>query len=171
MATMAPKTVKDVAPDVFVKAYAAHLKNQDKFQLPTWVDLIKTAKHKELAPYDPDWMYTRAAAIARKVYCTQGLGVGQLRKVFGGAYRKGHHKEHFSHSAGGHLRYILQQLEKMGILEKYEGAKGGRKITPAGQRDLDLIAQRCAVEVPAIFLSANAEAAEEEEDEEEEEEL
>ncbi len=31
-----------------------------QIQLPSWVDLIKTAKFKELAPYDPDWYYVRA---------------------------------------------------------------------------------------------------------------
>merc|ERR1719377_82738 len=87
-------------------------------------------------------MYVRAAAIARRVYVSQGLGVGQLRKVYGGRVRKGHRKEHFGKCSGGHLRYILQQLEKIGILEKYDGAKGGRKITPTGQRDLDQIATR-----------------------------
>ena len=56
----APQTVKDVPADVFVKAYAEHLKNQDKFQLPPWVDLVKTGRHKEMSPYDPDWMYIRA---------------------------------------------------------------------------------------------------------------
>ena len=29
-------------------------------QLPNWVDLVKTATFKELAPYDPDWYYVRA---------------------------------------------------------------------------------------------------------------
>jgi small subunit ribosomal protein S19e len=24
-------------------------------EVPTWVDIVKTAAHKELAPYDPDW--------------------------------------------------------------------------------------------------------------------
>ena len=28
--------------------------------MPDWVDLVKTAKSKELAPYDPDWYYIRA---------------------------------------------------------------------------------------------------------------
>jgi hypothetical protein len=29
-------------------------------QLPNWVDIVKTATFKELAPYDPDWYYVRA---------------------------------------------------------------------------------------------------------------
>jgi len=31
-----------------------------KLKVPDWVDLVKTAKSKELAPYDPDWYYIRA---------------------------------------------------------------------------------------------------------------
>jgi hypothetical protein len=29
-------------------------------ELPEWVDIVKTARFKELPPYDPDWYYTRA---------------------------------------------------------------------------------------------------------------
>ena len=29
-------------------------------ELPPWTDIVKTAKFKELAPYDPDWYYIRA---------------------------------------------------------------------------------------------------------------
>ena len=29
-------------------------------EVPTWVDIVKTASYKELAPYDPDWFYIRA---------------------------------------------------------------------------------------------------------------
>lgn len=31
-----------------------------QIQLPSWVDIVKTAPHKELAPYDPDWYYIRS---------------------------------------------------------------------------------------------------------------
>jgi hypothetical protein len=37
-------------------------------ELPTWADVVKTASYKELAPYDPDWFFVRAASMARKVY-------------------------------------------------------------------------------------------------------
>ncbi|CAI0428447.1 unnamed protein product [Linum tenue] len=68
-------TVKDVSPHEFVKAYAAHPKRSDKtlaaeildesatseasnfepqIELPPWIDIVKTGKLKELAPYDSD---------------------------------------------------------------------------------------------------------------------
>ncbi len=31
-----------------------------KMKIPDWVDIVKTGHHKELAPYDEDWYYTRA---------------------------------------------------------------------------------------------------------------
>ena len=33
-----------------------------QIQLPNWVDIVKTAPFKEMAPYDPDWYYVRAGA-------------------------------------------------------------------------------------------------------------
>ena len=34
-----------------------------QIKLPQWVDIVKTATYKELAPYDPDWYYIRAGGI------------------------------------------------------------------------------------------------------------
>ncbi|KAJ4957089.1 hypothetical protein NE237_013872 [Protea cynaroides] len=49
------RTMKDVSPHEFVKAYTAHLKRSGKMELPHWTDIVKTATFKELGPYDPDW--------------------------------------------------------------------------------------------------------------------
>ncbi len=48
-------TVKDVKPEAFVVAFAKYLKQSGKVELPKYVDLVRTAVSKELAPYDPDW--------------------------------------------------------------------------------------------------------------------
>jgi hypothetical protein len=53
-------TVRDVAAPKFIVAYAEVLKNNDKFVVPKWVDIVKTGVNRELAPYDPDWYYIRA---------------------------------------------------------------------------------------------------------------
>ena len=29
-------------------------------KVPDWTDLVKLGQHKEMAPYDDDWYYTRA---------------------------------------------------------------------------------------------------------------
>lgn len=31
-----------------------------KLKVPEWVDTVKLARHKELAPCDDNWFYTRA---------------------------------------------------------------------------------------------------------------
>jgi small subunit ribosomal protein S19e len=117
-------------------------------QLPAYVDYIKTGHAKELAPYDPDWYFVRAAAVARRVYMRQGLGVGAFRRIFGGKSNKRGHvtPEHFAKAAGGIVRNVLQQLEALGLVEKSAGAKGGRRITPEGQRQMDLVAARVQVQ-------------------------
>lgn len=69
-------------------------------QLPAWADIAKTGAFKELAPIDPDWYYVRAAAVARKIYINQGLGVGAMRKMFGGRAARGAAPEHFAKAAG-----------------------------------------------------------------------
>lgn len=53
-------TVRDVAAADFIKAYAEHLKNTGRVELPSWCDLVKTAPHKEMCPFDQDWYYIRA---------------------------------------------------------------------------------------------------------------
>ena len=74
-----------------------------KIKLPDYVDYVKTGRHKELAPYDKDWYYIRAgeklvrlaassshelylipASVVRHIYLRPGVGVGGLRKVYGG---------------------------------------------------------------------------------------
>ena len=60
-------TVRDVSPAKFVAAYAEVLKNNDKFIVPKWADIVKTGVHKELAPYDPDWYFVRAGNISLSI--------------------------------------------------------------------------------------------------------
>ncbi|KAF1859800.1 hypothetical protein Lal_00027982 [Lupinus albus] len=148
------KTVKDVSPHEFVKAYSSHLKRSGKIELPEWTDIVKTAKFKELAPYDPDWYYIRAgdlrkfnfvytASMARKIYLRGGLGVGAFRRIYGGSKSNGSRPSHFCKSSGGIARHILQQLEINKIVEI--DPKGGRRITSNGRRDLDQVAGRIVI--------------------------
>jgi len=132
-------TVKDVSAELFVKAYAQHLKRQGKLEVPKWVDYVKTSVAKELAPYDPDWFYVRCASIARKIYLRPNTGVGALTKVYGSNYRRGARTEHFRTANSGLLRYMVRQLEAIKVLEKTANGKG-RKISRIGQQDLDRIA-------------------------------
>ncbi|KAJ3336043.1 40S ribosomal protein S19 [Gonapodya sp. JEL0774] len=135
-------TVKDVDPHAFVVAYAAYLKRTGKLEVPKWTDTVKTGTYKELGPYDADWYYVRAAAVARHIYLRQGVGVGALRKVYGGRKRRGNRPNLSAVSSGSVARKVLQSLEKIKVLEQDDN--GGRRITQDGQKDLDRIAQQLA---------------------------
>ena len=131
-------------PDAWFGSYVdvwylcVSVKANDKIQLPTWVDVVKTGTHKQLAPYDQDWYYVRAASVARKLYFRQGMGVGLFRTVYGGRnHLRGCVPEKYKRGAGGCVRHILKQLEAVGLVEKLPS--GGRKLTGNGQRDMDLI--------------------------------
>lgn len=129
MSSARPLTVRDVNAHDFIRAYAQHLKRTGKLELPSWVDIVKTANFKELAPYDSDWYYIRAAAIARQVYLREGTGIGGLRKHFGGRNNIGVKRERFEKATSGVIRHILHNLEKMNIVEHMSG---GRWVTCAG---------------------------------------
>ncbi|XP_014813349.1 PREDICTED: 40S ribosomal protein S19, partial [Calidris pugnax] len=113
-----------------------------KLKVPEWADTVKLAKHKELAPYDENWFYTRAASTARHLYLRGGAGVGSMATVYGGRQRRGVRPSHFSRGSGSVARRVLQALEGLKMVEKDQD--GGRKLTPQGQRDLDRIAGQVA---------------------------
>ncbi|CAJ1406886.1 unnamed protein product [Effrenium voratum] len=144
-------TVKDVEPDKFIKAFSQHLKRQGRFELPKWADVVKTSKSKELPPYDPDWLYVRTASMVRKVYIRKGMGVGAFRKVYGGQQRRGTCTNKFVKSSGKLARYILQQLEEMGLVEQDE--EGGRMITKEGQRELDTVAVQAIADACLVCIT------------------
>uniref|UniRef100_A0A2I2Z0P6 40S ribosomal protein S19 n=1 Tax=Gorilla gorilla gorilla TaxID=9595 RepID=A0A2I2Z0P6_GORGO len=114
----------------FVRALAAFLKKSGKLKVPEWVDTVKLAKHKQLAPYVENWFYTRAGSTARHLY------------LQGGAGRNGVMPSHFGRGFKSVLRRVLQALEGLKMVEKDQD--GGRKLTPQGQRDLDRIAGQVA---------------------------
>ncbi|XP_049477721.1 40S ribosomal protein S19 isoform X1 [Panthera uncia] len=111
-------TVKDVNQQEFVRALAAFLKKSGKLKVPEWVDTVKLAKHKELAPYDENWFYTRAASTARHLYLRGGAGVGSMTKIYGGRQRNGVMPSHFSRGSKSVARRVLQALEGLKMVEK-----------------------------------------------------
>ncbi|CAH1636806.1 small ribosomal subunit protein eS19A isoform X1 [Helicoverpa armigera] len=131
-------TLKDVEQDKVVKTVAAHLKKTGKVKVPEHMDLVKTGRFKELAPYDPDWFYVRCAAILRHIYIRSPVGVKTVTKIFGGRKRNGVTPSHFCRSSGSIARKALQALEALKMVEKVQD--GGRILTVQGRRDLDRIA-------------------------------
>lgn len=135
-------SVKDVNQHDFVKALAAFLKKTGKLRVPEWTDIVKLGVHKELAPYDEDWFYTRTASVARHLYIRSPCGVKGLIKIYGGRKNNGTCPSHFSDSSSSVARKTLQALEALKIVEK--DPNGGRRISSTGRRDLDRIATQIA---------------------------
>ncbi|KZT35687.1 putative ribosomal protein S19 [Sistotremastrum suecicum HHB10207 ss-3] len=137
--------VRDISADAFITAYASHLKRSGKLEVPTWVDIVKTGAYKELAPYDADWYYIRAAAVARHIYLRKAVGIGALTKLHGGRNRRGNRPSHHATSSASVQRKVCQSLEKIGVLEL--DTDGGRRISQDGVRDLDRIATAVVQEI------------------------
>jgi small subunit ribosomal protein S19e len=57
------------------------------------------------------------ASMARKIYLRQGIGIGGFQKIYGGRQRNGSRPPHFCKSSGAVSRNILQELQKMGIVD------------------------------------------------------
>ncbi|KAG8189649.1 hypothetical protein JTE90_018498 [Oedothorax gibbosus] len=133
-------SVKDVSQHDFVRALAAFLKKSGKLKVPEWVDVVKTGVHKELAPYDEDWFYTRCASVARHLYIRSPAGIGALTKIYGGRYRRGTRPSIFSKGSKSIARKAIQALENLKLVE--QDSNGGRKLSSQGRRDLDRIASQ-----------------------------
>jgi len=138
--------VLDVPPGVLIERVAAYFKNSvEKVRPPEWAAHVKTGSHVERIPENPDWWFTRCAAIYRKLYVGGPLGVSRLRKEYGGRKRKGHRPAHFRKSGGSIIRHALQQLEAEGLVSKKD--REGRILTPHGRSLLDAIATQIKKEL------------------------
>jgi len=81
----------------------------------------------------------RSASIVRKIYLNGGIGVGALARWYGGVMSVKGRPEHFRPASRGLIRHILRNLQACSIVEETE--KGGRRVTPEGQKELDTIAR------------------------------
>lgn len=153
-------TVKDIPSSKFILKYAQILEKSGKFSVPDWVDYVKTTTHKQLAPYEENWIFIRAASIARQVYMKgKSVGVNYLRTKFGYRGSNGTISDHYYPACGKIIRYCIQQLEKMGLIEtviigvedEEEGTliakwSNGRKVTTKGRIEMDRIAKEIFLE-------------------------
>jgi len=70
----------------------------------------------------------------RKLY-REPIGVNHLRKEYGGRAPGYVHLKHSAKGSGAIIRRLLQQLGKIGYVQKTE--KNGRELTNAGRSFLD----------------------------------
>lgn len=141
-------TVLDVPSNAFINELASFFKEKNVIKLPKWSYLVKSSHANEVVPLDPDYMFYKAAAIARILYITKSkaIGVGSLKSFFGKKMRRGVEPPKFMKAAGKIIRELTKQLKANGYVENY-GAKGnevtyGMVLTKQGRTELDKIASK-----------------------------
>jgi small subunit ribosomal protein S19e len=146
-------TAYDVPADMLIKKAASELQKNDKIQPPEWAEYVKTGVHRESAPVQKDWWYTRTAAVLRKVYVKGPIGVSRLRAEWGGKVDRGSKPYKARKGSGSIVRKALQQLESAGYISK--DRQKGRVVTPQGQKLLDNLSHSIKTEL----ISTNPEMA------------
>lgn len=118
----------------FIKRCSEELKKLDSVKAPEWALYVKTGAGNERPPNNPDWWYIRCASVLRKIYFYGPIGVSKLRRYYGNRKNRGNAPEKFYKSGGSHIRTMLQQLEKEGLIEQVKtGIHKGRVISSNGQ--------------------------------------
>ncbi|CAK7312412.1 40S ribosomal protein S19 [Vulpes lagopus] len=138
-------TVKDVSQQEFIRALAAFLKKSGKLKVLEWVDTVKLAKHKELAPCDEKWFYTWF------LYLRGGPGVGSETKIHREVRGTGSGPATSAEAPSVACR-ALQALEGLKMVRKDQDV--GRKLTPEGPRNLVAAANRW--QLPTRSIRTNA---------------
>lgn len=134
--------VRSVAQGALVSKLAIELKKSEKIKSPAWAAFTKTGVSTERPPSQPDWWYSRSAAILRRTYLSGPVGTQRLRTVLGGRRRRGHKPAHHRKAGGKIIRLMLQQLEAEGLIAKTAKPRAGRIITPKGQKFVDRAAAK-----------------------------
>lgn len=128
-------TPYDVPAKDLIDVIAKKLEKDENIEIPKENIYSKTGVNRESTPTDKNWWYTRCAAILRKVYIKNNIGVERLAEEFGGKKNRGS-KPHKARAGSGTIaRRALQQLEKAGYISKIKGR--GRMLSPKGKSFMD----------------------------------
>lgn len=145
-------TVFDVPAKAFIDATAKKLEDNKTVTLPEWSAFVRTGVHTQNPPEEKNWWYIRCAAILRKIYMHERIGIERLRAEFGGYQNRGSKPNKAQRGSGTIIRVALQQLEKAGYLSKVKGK--GRMVTPKGRAFMDATAhevmQHLEKQIPAL---------------------
>jgi len=136
-------SVYDVHAELLINEIAKDLKEKFKVERPAFATFAKTGVSKERAPQNPEWYYIRMASILRRVYVDGPVGVESLRTYYGGRKARGSKPHEFRKASGKIIRKCLQELEKLGFVEKDKN-KEGRKIAGKGEKFLNEKAKHTA---------------------------
>ncbi len=127
-------SVHDVPSDKLIGALAEQFKEMPVLAPPEWARWVKTGSHAERPPADPQWWFTRAASLMRKLYLHGPVGLGELERTYGGTKALHYFPKHHRDAGGSNIRKILQLLEKAELVSK---TPRGRVLSSKGRAMLD----------------------------------
>jgi len=128
--------VHDVPSGRLIPALAEQMKTLPGLEAPEWARIVKTGSHAERPPQEPDWWFTRAASLLRKLYLHGPVGLGDLERAYGGSKAVAYFPKHHRDAGGSSIRNILRQLEQAELVTK---TPKGRVLTPKGTAMLDKV--------------------------------
>jgi small subunit ribosomal protein S19e len=132
-------TVYDVPSEKLIERTAVKMKELGTIVPPEWADYVKTGRHTEKAPLQPDWWYTRAASVLRKVYIKGPIGTSRLSAEYGGFADRGSRPNKAVKGSRSVARKLLMQLEASGLVAKDKN--NGRIVTAKGRALMDAAAK------------------------------
>ncbi len=109
---------------------AEALKEIPEFEVPEWVQFVKSSPSKERPIAEEDFWHKRAASILRNIYKRKVVGVNKLKTKYGSKKDRGMKPEKFMKGSGKIIRVILQQADKAGFTEISKAVRGVRSKKP-----------------------------------------
>lgn len=125
--------IQDVPAEYIIEETAKKLGTE--VAKPAWTDYVKTGVHNERAPQRADWFYVRMASIMYRSFRWGSIGTEALRTYYGGRRNRGVKREHHYKASGKVIRSAVQNLEKLGYLERAQPK--GRKLSIKGTKLLN----------------------------------
>jgi len=122
---------------------AEALKEIPEFEVPVWVEFVKSSPSKERPIDDEDFWHKRAASILKQVYKKNIVGVNRMRTKYGSKKNRGYKPERFQKAGGKIIRTILQQSDAAGFTEIAKAVRGirskkpGRQLTAKGKEFME----------------------------------
>lgn len=133
--------VFDVDASKFIVALTEQVKTMESIKPAEWSNIVKSSRHTERPPTQPDFWFIRTASILRSLYVHGPKGVQRLRMKYGGRKNRGSMPEKTYRGGGKIIRTILQQLEKEELVVKImRSGRKGRQLTPKAVKLMDNVA-------------------------------
>jgi small subunit ribosomal protein S19e len=131
-------SVHDVPSGKLITALAEQVKGLQGMDEPDWAKWVKTGSHAERPPTDPEWWFTRAASLMRKLYLHGPVGLTDLERAYGGTKALHYNPKHHRDAGGSSIRRILKQLEQQELVAK---TPKGRVLSSKGRAMIDKVSK------------------------------